>query len=212
MLKIDVTLELVEEMLGTKAADPRVFATYIASKRPDGASQDELDAAERAMREAEQAEEAGTSIFHRDAEGCSGIYDYQVRGFFKSAWQAMREADDSVSAKLAAGKTKIDRLIFVTPRFIVPTMPEGAELGVCERPLGADTPKGHRVTVARSETMPAGTRLSFAVRSLAAAVGKGEKAVGVADLVREWLEYGALYGLGQWRNSGKGRFVIVEES
>jgi hypothetical protein len=26
-------------------------------------------------------------------------------------------------------------------------------------------------------------------------------------LVEEWLEYGELRGLGQWRNSGKGRFT-----
>jgi hypothetical protein len=25
-------------------------------------------------------------------------------------------------------------------------------------------------------------------------------------VVREWLDYGKLRGLGQWRNSGKGRF------
>lgn len=25
--------------------------------------------------------------------------------------------------------------------------------------------------------------------------------------VREWLDYGVLRGIGQWRNSGKGRFT-----
>ena len=28
--------------------------------------------------------------------------------------------------------------------------------------------------------------------------------------VREWLDYGQLRGLGQWRNSGKGRFTWEE--
>lgn len=30
------------------------------------------------------------------------------------------------------------------------------------------------------------------------------------DAVREWLDYGALRGFGQWRNSGKGRFTWEE--
>ena len=29
-------------------------------------------------------------------------------------------------------------------------------------------------------------------------------------LVREWLDYGAYSGIGQWRNSGKGRFTWEE--
>lgn len=31
-----------------------------------------------------------------------------------------------------------------------------------------------------------------------------------AETVREWLDYGQLRGLFQWRNSGKGRFVWEE--
>ncbi len=33
---------------------------------------------------------------------------------------------------------------------------------------------------------------------------------GAESLVREWLTYGRLRGLGQWRNSGKGRFTFEE--
>jgi hypothetical protein len=29
-------------------------------------------------------------------------------------------------------------------------------------------------------------------------------------LVREWLDYGRLRGIGQWRNSGRGRFTWEE--
>ena len=28
-------------------------------------------------------------------------------------------------------------------------------------------------------------------------------------VVREWLDYGQLRGIGQWRNSGKGRFTYI---
>ena len=30
------------------------------------------------------------------------------------------------------------------------------------------------------------------------------------DIVCEWLDYGELRGMGQWRNSGKGRFLWDE--
>ena len=29
-------------------------------------------------------------------------------------------------------------------------------------------------------------------------------------LLEEWMSYGALHGMGQWRNSGKGRFTVDE--
>lgn len=36
---------------------------------------------------------------------------------------------------------------------------------------------------------------------------------GLEKYVREWLDYGVFSGIGQWRNSGKGRFTyeILEE-
>lgn len=39
---------------------------------------------------------------------------------------------------------------------------------------------------------------------------EGMDAVEDAETVREWLDYGALRGLFQWRNSGKGRFEWEE--
>ena len=32
------------------------------------------------------------------------------------------------------------------------------------------------------------------------------------ELVREWMKYGRHKGIGQWRNSGKGRFTFEEIS
>ena len=57
---MNVRLVLVEEMLGTKAANADVFADFIASKHPSGTPQrDELE-------RAEHREEAGTTVFHRE--------------------------------------------------------------------------------------------------------------------------------------------------
>lgn len=55
--------------------------------------------------------------------------------------------------------------------------------------------------LAASETVPAGTVLEFSILVM------NPKD---AETVREWLDYGALRGLFQWRNSGKGRFEWEE--
>lgn len=52
-----------------------------------------------------------------------------------------------------------------------------------------------------SEEIPAGATCEFRVVCLC---DDHEKAV------REWLDYGRFSGIGQWRNSGKGRFVWEE--
>jgi hypothetical protein len=192
-----IHLVLSEEMLGTKAANPEVFASFIASKHPSGTPQkDELD-------NAENREEAGTTIFHRQ-DGRRGIYDYQIKGFFKDACGAMNRFDRTARGgleKLPAHKSKIDGCIFVMPRFIPIMLPPSASFGMCERPLRAETAQGPRVTVCRSETAPAGSWMDVEIVILASEL---------LPYVHHWLGYGALRGIGQWRNSGKGRFAWTE--
>ena len=60
---------------------------------------------------------------------------------------------------------------------------------------------GERVALAASETVPAGTVLEFSVLVM------NPKD---AETVREWLDYGRLRGLFQWRNSGKGAYLWDE--
>ena len=73
-----VKLTLIEEMLGTKAANPDVFADFIASKCPDE------DKRKQELDNAEHREDAGTTVFHRQ-DGKIGIYVYQIKGFMKDA-------------------------------------------------------------------------------------------------------------------------------
>ena len=111
----------------------------------------------------------------------------------------MKRVASTESAKIKAYKKEIDGLIFVGPRAIHINL-SGA-LGSCQRPLRAQTAQGERVSLANSETIPVGSSIEFEVKML---LDSHEKAV------REWLDYGALRGMGQWRNSGKGRFVWEE--
>lgn len=208
MHSIKVRITLTEPMLGTKPANPAIFAQFIASKHPDGSpAKDELDTAEA-------REIQGTTGFHRDTDGQPMMWDYQIKGFFKEACDSMKKADESLSKDLAAHKTKIDQTIFVFPRKIRLNMPDQTSVGMCERPLRAETMQGPRVTIVRSEEVPAGTWFDIEIKFLARSIdGKSKdddgvkKKLPIGDLLVEWLNYGALRGLGQWRNSSKGRFT-----
>lgn len=136
------------------------------------------------------------TIFPRH-KGVPILFDYQIKGFFKDACGVLRKMTGSKSSKVKAYKKEIDGLIFVTPRHI-PIRFEG-DITTCQRPLRASTPMGERVALASSEAIPAGATLEFNVACLC------DEDVPV---VREWLVYGRLRGLGQWRNSGKGRFEV----
>jgi len=191
-MKIEITL--IEEMLGTKAADPEVFATFIASKAPDD------DKRREEIETADAREQSGTTIFHKQ-NGNVGLWDYQIKGFFKDACGAMNRFDKEMRGgleKLSAYKTKIDGCIFVFPRFITMTLPPGEPVGLCERPLRAETAQGPRVSVCRSETVPVGTMIQCEIQIMSKELN---------PYVSAWLDYGKLRGLGQWRNSGKGRFL-----
>lgn len=192
MKTIRINVTFTEQMLGTKPASACVFADYVASKHPDGVpAKDELE-------NAEKVKETGTTVFHRDADGCPALYDYQIKGFFKDACGGLRRVEGTASSKLKAYKSVIDTCVFAGPRLIRLELPGGAKVSVCERPLRCETMQGPRVALARSESVPAGTRMTFEVTLLQDAL---------EGALTEWLTYGALRGIGQWRNSGCGRFA-----
>ena len=74
-------------------------------------------------------------------------------------------------------------------------------MGECQRPLRAQTAQGERISLANSETVPAGATCEFTVICMKPDLMK---------VVKEWLSYGVAHGTGQWRNSGKGRFTWEE--
>lgn len=147
------------------------------------------------------AVEDATTCFPHTEDGVPFCWDYQIKGFFKDACSALRRVPGTRSSKLTAFKKVIDGTVFVEQRRIPFQLPEGAECGRCERPLRASSASGERVALAASETVPAGTVLEFSILVM------NPKD---AETVREWLDYGALRGLFQWRNSGKGRFEWEE--
>lgn len=195
MKRIKVKVTYVEELLGTASANKELHSEFIASKAPDAPSREE----EVAALGADEVTEKAMTVFPRLEDGTPFTWDYQWKGFFKDSCGMLRRADGTKSAKLRAYKKEIDGLVFVTPRKVPLVLPEGGEVGECQRPLRASTAQGERIALAHSETVPEGTTQEFEVTVL-----RDE----LEGYVHEWLDYGILHGTGQWRNSGKGRFEV----
>lgn len=195
MKEIKVKLTFLEEVLGTASADKEIHDKFIAANAPDAPSRkEEIEALG-----VEEVIEKSMTVFPRNAEGKPIFWDYQIKGFFKDACGMLRKVPNSASSKIKAYKKEIDGLIFVKEREI-PIIFDG-EIGSCQRPLRAQTAQGERVALANSETVPAGSTIEFTIQLMC---DTHEKAV------REWLDYGVFRGIGQWRNSGKGKFEWSE--
>lgn len=200
MNKITVKLTFIEDILGTCPNDEDLYRNFIVEKaRKNGAEiSQEMEEAEVKAVVDENEVTKGMTVFPITEDGVPFIYDYQIKGFFKDTCSALKKVPGSKSSKVKAFKKEIDGLIFPQPREI---LFENWEMDICQRPLRAQTMQGERVTLAMSEQIKAGASITFTVLYMLDEQG---------DLIREWLDYGVFRGLGQWRNSGKGRFTWEE--
>ena len=192
MKDLQVKVTFIEKLLGTLPNDDDVYVKFIASKSPDAETiEDEV-----AALGVDEVVEKGMTVFPRTADGKPFLYDYQIKGFMKDACSMLRRLGKvNESGKLTAHKKVIDGLIFVLPRQI-PIIFDG-DIGSCQRPLRVETAQGPRVALANSEAIPAGAHVEFTIRCY------DDNHV---SLIKEWFEYGLMRGIGQWRNSGCGRF------
>ena len=195
MHTLKVRLTFQEEVLGTASNNPDIHSEFIASKAPDAMSAEE----EVAAIGVEEAVEKSMTVFPRNENGEPILFDYQIKGFFKDACGVLRRVPGTKSSKIKAFKKEIDGLLFVVPRMIPLNMP--GPMGECQRPIRASTAQGDRFALAHSEAAPAGTTVEFEIRCMTK---------DMYELSRECLDYGILRGIGQWRNSGKGRYVWEE--
>ena len=193
---VRVRLTFIADVLGTSTSDEQIYRSYLADQAPDAPSVEE----EVAALGVDDVMEKGTTIFPKDEDGTPVMWDYQIRGFFKSACSSLQrckgEAYSKNTGNLKAFRKVLDQCIVVAPRKIRFNL--AGKTGILQRPLRAETAQGPRVALASSETVPAGSSIEFTVRCL------NEDWV-VA--LMEWLNYGQYNGMLQWRNSGAGAFV-----
>lgn len=202
MKKMQIKLTFVEPVLGTGNSNPDIHSEFIASKAPDAKSREE----EVAALGVDAVEEKTTTIFMRDSEGRPLLWNYQLKGFFKEACgmlQRMKgEKCAAESLKLKAYKKVIDGTIEPfgddgLSRKIPLILPEGGKVTSLQRPLRGQTAQGERIALASSEMVPEGTTATFWLFCPDM----------YAKAVIEWLNYGRLHGMNQWRNAGYGRFT-----
>lgn len=206
MKTIKVKLTFQESILGTCPTNEDIYRDFIGSNAPDASTlTDEIEAIG-----VDAVAEKGMTIFPKLPDGTPFLYDYQIKGFFKDACGVLsrltgkdengkKKKAVNESSKIKAYKKEIDGLIFPQPRKI--PFENYGTIGKCERPLRAQTMQGERVSLACSEEIQSGATVTFSIVMLS---DEHEAAV------REWLDYGALRGIGQWRNSGRGRFTWEE--
>lgn len=193
-----VEIEFTETLLGTLAGNKDIAEEFISSKHPSGVDPEELRANEK-LEEAIGKESTG---FSRNQFGSPILWDYQIKGFFKEAAETMISTETMSKEELKKVrltrylyKKTVDKMIFVAPRQILLVLAE--EMTFCERPLRGQTMKGERISLARSEEAAVGTKIIITIEWLNKKLKK---------FIPEWLDYGALLGLGQWRSGGHGRF------
>lgn len=205
----DVELRLITEMLGTVARNQEMYDYHAKTKAVKEAERygNPLTEEQIALEESTMTEqfltEKGWTGFHFYEE-VPVIYSYVIGGFLKEAIAGLRRTSGSSSSKLTAYKKVVDQQAFAYPYLIPLIHPSELPnvLGTCPRPLRASTPKGERVTLVKSDTMPPGTALSFELH-----VFKGSLK---EKLLKEVFGYGVYKGLGQWRTGTKGRFITTK--
>ena len=193
MKEIKVKLTFTEPILGSSSGNPELHSEFIASKAPDAKSREE----EVEAIGVEEVEKKEMTVFPRTEDGTPFVWDYQIRGFFKHACGMLKSIGGGCeSEKIKAHKKAVDGMVFVKERKI-PFHYDG-KIGSLQRPLRGQTAQGERIALANSEMINAGATIEFTIQIL-----KDD----LESAVYEWLDYGQFNGLGQWRNSGMGRFT-----
>lgn len=190
-----VTVRFTEPVLGAVPKDPHVFETYITKKDAEGKPvQPQSDEEVETVPIIDPNERPGYTGFMTDDEGIF-VYNYTWLGFMRERGNTLKEIFG-----VKALRSKLEQTVFVLPRRIRPSQPVGDTL---ERPLRAMTAQGPRVTLAKSDTLPAGTIMTFRLRVLP------HKEITEA-MLRTIFEMGETWGFGQWRNGGWGTFEVIE--
>lgn len=183
--KLEIELTLITEQLGTIPKDDELFTNYIA----DLTKEDEVKPITEEA--ADKKESRGWTTFHEE-DGKPYIFDYMIRGFLKHAGNVLKE---EIGIKQV--KSKIDDQIFVFPRKIFFDNKKADK--PIERSLRVMTMQGPRVSLAKSDYMPAGSKLKFTIECPYSSDFNEE-------IILKILDHGKYMGLGQFRNGSYGRF------
>ncbi len=153
----------------------------------------------------------GLTVFFKDkASGRPMIGDHMIYGFMKAAAEAigrtLPKKQGTILHSVSYTQSIINQHVRAEEEFIVfdkdIVRKEDGSPAYEQRSLRAMTAQGPRITLASSEVVPAGARLSFVLRVM-------ENSPLTEESIRRMMGYGEIVGLGQWRSSGRGSFKVV---
>ena len=199
-------LTFTEDLLASTPMDEDVYVNYLANEALDKELDitPELGAVRHRAKQIEANGDLGAkkTVFLRDSKVSPFplLSNHVIKGFCKEACRVLIKAGGEHSRRVkTAYRTNIDTLLFVSPRLIPIRLSGPVEDR--QDPLRADTPQGTRVALAWREYAPARSSIEFEILAL------GE--IFDEQVIREWLDYGALFGLGTWRTGGFGTFTYT---
>jgi len=212
-LEHTIKLTFISDILGTAPSQELLQKEFFQKKQEEVKEQIEniLEEAKELAKESyteedydtpENEEISGMTYFRRDKNGIIYIPNFMVKGFFKSAAQALK---DQLSLK--AYKKKIDCFLFVFPNHI--HFYRNGELikepdDIYVRPLRGMTRQGERVTLVASERIKASEENPVTTNEIKLVLIENKELT--FEKIKSMLDYGFLLGISQFRNGGFGRF------
>lgn len=199
-------ITFTEMILGGQPSNPDVRTKYVMSLAPEYDEEEaEMTAQQKALRRAEDADEKSLTVFLRNPRtGALCEMNYMVRGFLKSAFDALKEQNGVLQSR-----SKIDKYVHVFPRMIDFHRPDGSLVKEpdenVERPLRAQTMQGPRVTLTASESINAGCYIDVEI-TLHPNGATGKSKPITWEAIEDALDYGKFTGIGQWRTGSYGTF------
>ena len=192
-----------DTLLGSSPANKEVFTEFLVGKTK---TPEEKQAALADVENIDENLEKGTTVFYRNNNGLI-LKGYQVKGFLKSAAKALKD-----QLNLKSYLSKVDTYVFVMEKDI-PIMRDGEQItepdGFLERPQRCETAQGPRISLAKSEEVQAPWYIDVTIR-VVENTKTAKSATIDMDMIKDFLDYGALSGLLQWRNAGHGTFEYEE--
>lgn len=150
----------------------------------------------------------GVTVFFYDYEkNLPMIGDHMIYGYMKAASSAIARTlpkkNATILQSMAYTNEIINTHVRCTEQFIcfdkdIKRTKEGRP-AYLQRSLRAQTAQGDRITLAKSEVVPAGAKLKFTLNVL-------EGSPLEVSHIKRIFDHGCFFGLGQWRNSGHGMF------
>lgn len=204
-VSIKVCAELLEPMLGTVPKNEKIFTKYVAEKMGDfqGHPIKTIEEYDEEVASVPEDIDGTATGFHTDDEGIF-IYNYMILGNIKNN---LFICMSNGQGKVLNYKKSADLFLNIYPRKI--RFKRGEEFLIkaddsLERSLRADTPKGPRTFLAKSDIINAGTRIKFEVKLM-----RNDRGL-TPEMVVRALKIGKENGLGQWRGSGGyGKFKLL---